>query len=66
VEFQFDEKDGNVLLSNVKLLKYLVIFFITRNKVWRRGWKYVITKGQIAQIINLQYHEISIEYVWKS
>jgi len=29
VEFQFDEKDGNVLLSKVKLLKYLGIFFIT-------------------------------------
>jgi len=29
VEFPFDEKDGNIPLSRVKLLKYLGIFFIT-------------------------------------
>jgi hypothetical protein len=66
VEFSFDEKDGNIPLSRVKLRKYLGIFFITWNKVSRRRWKYFITKGQIAQIINLQYHKISIKYVWKS
>ncbi len=66
VEFWFDEKDGNIILSRVKLLKYLGIFFITWNNVWRRKWKYFITNSQIAQITNLEYHEISIEYVWKS